>query len=101
MKASVKCSFWIALLWLGALSFSCGSEVEIRLTRSERARIDTLYLRQIDTLKNFTDSFCIVVTDELLAAAVDSIVTLRKRESEELKARYHPNLGEPEKLSTK
>ena len=84
------------LLVLGFGNHSCASDVEIRLTRTERARIDTIYLQQIDTLKSFTDSFCVAITDELLQAAVDSIVALRKIESEELKARYHPSIDQPE-----
>ncbi len=87
------CLFCLVLL-VGIYGNSCSSEVDIRLTRTERARIDTIYLAQVDTLKRFTDSFCVVLTEQKLQAAVDSIIILRKKESEDLRARYHPSLDE-------
>ena len=71
-------------------SFACADETPIRLTRTERARIDTLYIRQVDTLKAFTDSMCYVYNDLHLSNAVDSIIKLRKLEAEMLKKRSNP-----------
>lgn len=77
----------LALMVVFILSFSCENNIEIQLTRTEWEEVDTLYIRQVDTLKAFTDSMCDVMTAIKLQSVVDSIITVRKLEAEALKAR--------------
>ena len=62
-------------------------EAPIRLTSRERIRIDTLANQQIDSLRPIMDSICDAAYQEILERAVDSLVDVRKREEEKLRAR--------------
>ena len=68
---------------------NCTDSTPVRLHRTDRSRIDTLFLAQVDTLKVFTDSSCVALKEEYLQTAVDSIIKLRKVEAEQLKNRYN------------
>ena len=89
---SVK-SILAAALFAGLLA-SCEppEEAPIRLTSRERVRIDTLANQQIDSLRPVMDSLCDLAYPEMLARAVDSLVEVRKREEEKLRARIQREL---------
>ncbi|MCO6486882.1 MAG: hypothetical protein J5I98_00625 [Phaeodactylibacter sp.] len=74
---------------LAALLAGCEppEEAPIRLTSRERIRIDTLANQQIDSLRPIMDSICDAAYQEMLDRAVDSLVDVRKREEEKLRAR--------------
>ncbi len=75
----------LAILILG--SCERPEEAPIRLTTSERIRIDTLVNLEIDTLRPVMDSICEVRFDEMVSRALDSIIEVRKREEALLRAR--------------
>ena len=67
---------------------SCESqETGIRLTSSERIRIDSLAKKQIDSLVHVLDSLCTVNKDKLIEQALDSIIELRQQEEQTLRER--------------
>ncbi|WP_282782589.1 hypothetical protein [Phaeodactylibacter xiamenensis] len=67
---------------------SCESqETGIRLTSSERIRIDSLAKKQIDSLVPVLDSLCTVNKDKLIEQALDSIIELRQQEEQTLRER--------------
>lgn len=84
---SVKAIFAAPLL--AALLSGCEppEEAPIRLTSRERIRIDTLANQQIDSLRPVMDSICDAAYQDILERAVDSLVEVRKREEEKLRAR--------------
>ena len=61
--------------------------VSLRLTPTERNRIDTLYTSQLDSLRPIWDSLCDQRYPEMVASAVDSIVKQRLEEEERLRTR--------------
>lgn len=80
----------ICLLLLGALLQWTGCEspeTGIRLTSSERIRIDSLAKKQIDSLVPILDSLCRVNEDTLIQRGLDSIIELRRREEQILRDR--------------
>lgn len=62
-------------------------ETRFRLTSRERIQVDTLYKRQIDSIRTALDSFCTLNHDEMLSLAVDSILIERRRTEVELRKR--------------
>mgnify|MGYP000353010153 FL=1 len=67
---------------------SCESqETGIRLTSSERIRIDSLAKKQIDSLVPVLDSLCTANKDKLIEQALDSIIELRQQEEQTLRER--------------
>ena len=84
--------FVLALLFLTLISLTglvtgCKKNTQYRITSAERARADTLYLAQIDSINATNDSICVRLKEEKLQFLVDSIITLRKAEASALKAR--------------
>lgn len=79
----------LVFLLLGVLLWpSCESqETGIRLTSSERIRIDSLAKKQIDSLVPVLDSLCTVNKDKLIEQALDSIIELRQQEEQTLRER--------------
>jgi len=79
----------LGLLLCLILPTSCSGdeETKFRLTSRERIRVDTLYERQIDSLRADLDSFCAQNHDRLLSLAVDSILQERKKTEMELRKR--------------
>lgn len=61
--------------------------VSLRLTPTERNRIDTLYTNQLDSLRPIWDSLCEQRYSQMVKLAVDSIVAQRLEEEERLRAR--------------
>lgn len=59
----------------------------MRLTPTERNRIDTIYTARIDSLRPIWDSLCDVSYQALVDAAVDSIVQQRLEEEARLRSR--------------
>ncbi|HKK79572.1 MAG: hypothetical protein GVY26_06925 [Bacteroidetes bacterium] len=74
----------IALLFLA----SCEQgPTQIRLTSSERIRIDTLTKQRVDTLIPVLDSLCEAQYDSLVQEALDSIINLRRSEERKIRER--------------
>lgn len=61
--------------------------VSLRLTPTERNRIDTLYTSKLDSLRPIWDSLCEQRYPEMVQLAVDSIVNQRLAEEERLRTR--------------
>lgn len=61
--------------------------VSLRLTPTERSRIDTLYTAKLDSLRPIWDSLCEQRYDSMVKLALDSIVEQRLEEEERLRAR--------------
>ncbi len=88
-------SILAALLFIALLA-SCErpEEAPIRLTSRERIRIDTLANQQIDSIREMMDSLCDALYPEILQRSVDSLVEVRKREEEKLRARIQREQSE-------
>ena len=70
------------------LQIACtDQQVELRLTSYELNRIDTLYARQAEDLREEADSLCSAVYPKLVQAAVDSIIAERIATEERLRSR--------------
>lgn len=72
-----------AFFWAGCES----QETGIRLTSSERIRIDSLAKKQIDSLVPVLDSLCTLNKDTLVLQALDSIIERRQEEEQILRER--------------
>lgn len=79
----------LTLLGLPLLE-SCEQETNVYLSRAERARVDTIYLERVDSVKIITDSICEMLERDSLQYFVDSIVLKRKKEAEKIKSRSNP-----------
>lgn len=83
--------FTISVLLIASLSLSaCGSKdtaVNLRLTPTERNRIDTIYTARLDSLRPIWDSLCELNYPTIVEQAVDSIVEQRLEEEAKLRAR--------------
>ena len=69
-------SFYLIAIVFFALT-ACDNQtqnVSLRLTPTERNRIDTLYTSQLDSLRPLWDSLCEQRYPQMVASAVDSIV---------------------------
>lgn len=62
-------------------------KVELRLTSYELNRIDTLYARQAEALRDEADSLCNAAYPKLVQTAVDSIISERIATEERLRRR--------------
>lgn len=70
------------------LQLACTDQkVELRLTSYELNRIDTLYARQAEILRDEADSLCNAAFPKLIQAAVDSIISERIATEERLRRR--------------
>lgn len=80
----------VVVLWLCLTLAGCGKreEYQIRLTSNERAMIDTLFARQIDSLRPIWEKRCEQRHDSLVKAATDSIIRIRLEEEVRLRARF-------------
>lgn len=79
-----------ALLLVSLFLSACGSKdtaVNLRLTPTERNRIDTLYTARLDSLRPIWDSLCELNYPAIVELAVDSIVEQRLEEEARLRAR--------------
>ncbi|MCO6477525.1 MAG: hypothetical protein J5I94_12920 [Phaeodactylibacter sp.] len=90
-KSILAAFFFIALLAAGC---ERPEEAPIRLTSRERIRIDTLANQRIDSIRGMMDSLCEAQYPEILQRSVDSLVEVRKREEEKLRARIQPEQSE-------
>ena len=71
------------------LLFSCGEkkQAKVRLTSAERIKVDTLYTREVKTLRPYLDSLCDSNFDAMVAQAVDSLLQVRREEEIKLRKR--------------
>ncbi len=74
--------------------FSCGEkeQTKVRLTSAERVKIDTLYTREVKTLRPYLDSLCEANFDAMVARAVDSLLIVRREEELRLRERIPKQL---------
>jgi hypothetical protein len=81
----IFCLFYLA---------SCGgrnssSEAKVRLSSNERALMDSLYIKKIETLRPMWDSLCEERFETTMAVAVDSLIRTRIAEEVRLRARIN------------
>jgi len=79
-------SLIIPIIILLTFLSSC-TEREIRLSANDRQTVDTLYLRQLDSLRPLWDTLCATNRPQMLKAAVDSLVRTRLEEEARLRER--------------
>ena len=79
----------VALIMVVMTSLTnCGDGgATLQLSRLDLARVDTIYLAQVDSLNALTDSICSELKANKLQFTVDSIIELRKKEAEIIKSR--------------
>lgn len=80
----------LALIIISLSLSACGSKetaVNLRLTPTERNRIDTIYTARLDSLRPIWDSLCEINYPVIVEQAVDSIVQQRLEEEARLRAR--------------
>ena len=91
-----KHGWWVALaavLLLGTAA--CEQEpAKIRLTSSERIRIDTLVKQAVDSLVPVMDSLCDARYPQMVQEATDSIIQLRREEERTLRERLKQQIPE-------
>jgi hypothetical protein len=81
-------TLFVALITFLLLCTACEEKAsQIRLTSSERIRIDTLSKQQIDSLIPVLDSLCETRYDSLVQYALDSIIELRRSEEQKIRER--------------
>jgi hypothetical protein len=72
------------------ISVGCQGEddrPQFRLTSRERAQVDTLFSRTVDSVRLKMDSICTSQQDSLLDYAVDSLLRSRRQDEEKLRQR--------------
>ena len=71
------------------MATACGEkkETRIRLTSAERVKVDTLYSKEVKTLRPYLDSLCEAQFDSLVQRAVDSLLEVRRAEEIRLRNR--------------
>jgi hypothetical protein len=62
---------------------SCGNDASV-LTAEEKYAVDSIYARQFNTLKNKSDSICMIISDTLYHRMVDSLTAEYMKELEYL-----------------
>ena len=79
---------------LGILAFyflisfvACGEKIPLKLTSRQADLADTIFLRQAKDLRVFMDSLCEANFDERVQKTVDSMLIVRRKEEEQLRAR--------------
>lgn len=79
----------IILLTIFSITFfACDQEPpQLRLTSTERVRVDTLFTQEVKTFRPYLDSICDANRDEMIRLAVDSIIEVRREEERRLRAR--------------
>ena len=92
MKSGRNLLFLIILFILPLFFTSCEEEEPgMRLTSTERVRVDTLYTQRVKGLRAELDSLCQLDFDERVKLAVDSIIEVRKAEEVRLRQRAIEN----------
>ena len=67
---------------------SCDQEQpQLRLTSSERIKVDTLFTERVKILRPYLDSICEANKETMVKAAVDSLLIIRREEEKKLRAR--------------
>ncbi|NNF33905.1 MAG: hypothetical protein HKN68_07340 [Saprospiraceae bacterium] len=72
------------ILILGIVS--CTDPNAGQLTDAQKALVDSLYNRDIDSIRTYYDSLCNYQHDSIFNIAVDSILEVRLREIEQLRS---------------
>jgi len=66
---------------------ACREKIPLKLTSRQTDLADTIFLRQAKDLRVLMDSLCEAHFDERVQDAVDSMLVVRRKEEEELRAR--------------
>lgn len=67
---------------------SCTDPNAGQLTDAQLAMVDSLYNRDIDSIRIYYDSICTYQHDSIFDVAVDSILEVRLREIEQLRSEH-------------
>lgn len=87
-----KISFLGVFLSLTLVLTACGGkrgEAKVRLSSNERSLMDSLYIKQIESLRPHWDSLCEQNFKTSVAEAVDSLIKTRLEEEIRLRARIN------------
>ena len=74
---------WRLILFICFIA--CSDPYAGQLTEAEKALVDSLYNKDIDSIRIYYDSLCAAQYDSLFKVAVDSILSERVREIEDLR----------------
>jgi|GEM_PF-1197049 len=85
---SVLCVFISLTLVLSACGGKRG-EAKVRLSSTERSLMDSLYIKQIESLRPYWDSLCELNFKTSVTEAVDSLIKTRLEEEIRLRARIN------------
>ncbi|MEM9837166.1 MAG: hypothetical protein AAF828_11725 [Bacteroidota bacterium] len=83
--------YLITLFLLASCGDADSKDITLRLTSQERRQIDTLVTRQVKAIRPYYDSICAADFDQMVAAAMDSILQRRLEEEARLKSRIPLN----------
>ena len=78
---------WLVLPGLFCLG-SCSDPPPLKLTLEQREWVDTLYFRRIEGMGLRMDSLCVEKRKQILSTLTDSILLVRRKEEEALRAKY-------------
>ena len=85
----------LALYFL--ISFAaCREKIPLKLTSRQADLADTIFLREARDLRLRMDSVCELYFDERVQKAVDSMLVIRRKEEEQLRARLRKLQGDDE-----
>lgn len=73
--------------FLSATACQGDTQTQFRLTSRERAQVDTIFSRQVDSLRLALDSLCTIQQDEMMESVIDSLLEARKADEEKLRKR--------------
>lgn len=79
----------LILIFLSACGGKKNTAAKVRLSSNERALMDSLYIKKIETLRPEWDSLCEARYETAVAQAVDSLITTRLEEEIRLRARIN------------
>lgn len=78
MRVILSCIFMIAL-------FSCKQKApKVNLSRNELAKVDSMFKYSLDSIRNHSDSMCLVWKDKNLRTIKDSIIAVRLAEIDQI-----------------
>lgn len=87
MKFNKVFFLFLSLISLSTFAACDQEQPQLRLTSSERIKVDTLFTESVKTFRPYLDSICDANRDSLIKAAVDSLLIVRKAEEKRLRAR--------------
>ncbi len=85
MKPWIIISSIITLLLFSACDHE---QPQLRLTSSERIRVDTIFAERVKVFRPYLDSLCEANREALIQSAVDSLLIVRREEERRLEGEH-------------